>query len=519
LRDHNVITLKQSGFTPGDSTTCQLVHLYHLFTEALDNQKDIRIVFCDISKAFDRVWHQGLLYKLKKIGISGALLNWFKNYLDNRKQHVVINGQYSSCSQIMAGVPQGSVLGPLLFLIYINDITNVIQSEVRLFADDTILYVYVDNPVESAKALNSDLENMTKWADQWLVKFSPPKTVTLNITKKKKKLCKPPLVMDNSILKEVKSHKHLGITFSNDLSWKEHIETISISANQCLDVLNALKFKIDRSSLERLYFSYVRPKLEYSSIVWDNCSKFEIDLIENVQLRAAKIVSGAINKTSRELIYKELGWDSLEERRLKQRLLMMFKITHNDAPEYLQNTIENRDAGYNLRNQNNLPPIRCKTATHQKSFFPKTISDWNKLSQNVRNSNDLESFKKKISEESNTKKVPQWFYCGKRYLSLIHSRLRMLCSLLKDHLYSHIHVIDSPQCPCGFPRETTKHYLLDCPLFFNERQTMLAKLRDLNFKPTINNLLYGNNVYNLKTNSEAFVLIQNFIEESGRFNV
>jgi len=197
---------------------------------------------------------------------------------------------------------------------------------------------------------------------------------------------------------------------------------------------------------------------------------------------------------------------------------MMFKVTHKEAPEYLQYTIETHDAGYNFRKQNKLPSIRCRTATHQKSFFPKTINDWNNLSQNVRTAKDLETFKKEISHNSHAKKVPQWFYSGKRYPSLIHSRLRMLCSLLKDHLYSHIHVIDSPQCPCGFPRETTKHYLLDCPLFFNERQTMIAKLNNLNFKPTLNNLLYGYNEYNLKTNSEAFALIQNFIEETGRFN-
>ena len=320
LRDHNIITMKQSGFIPGDSTTYQLVHLYHLFTQAIENQKDIRIVFCDISKAFDKVWHEGLLFKLKNIGISGPLLNWFKDYLNSRKQRVVINGQSSSWNSIKAGVPQGSVLGPLLFLIYINDITSVIQSEVRLFADDTVLYIDVEDPTACANLLNTDLANMTDWANQWLVQFSPPKTVTLNISKKRKKLHKPPLIMDNTVIKEVKSHKHLGVTLSHDLGWKEHIESICISANQCLDVLNAFKYKLDRATLERLYFSYVRSKLEYSNILWDNCTKFEKDLLESVQLRAAKIVSGAINRTSRELIYKELDLASLEERRLKQCL-------------------------------------------------------------------------------------------------------------------------------------------------------------------------------------------------------
>ena len=187
LRDTGAISLKQSGFKPGDSTVYQLMHLYHIFTEALDKQKDIRVVFCDISKAFDRVWHPSLLCKLSRVGISGKLLDWFTNYLNNRQQRVVINGQFSSWASVLAGVPQGSVLGPLLFLIYINDITTAAQSsEVRLFADDTILYIFIDNPVQSAQALNDYLYRIDSGAKEWLVCFSAPKTKTMIINKKKK---------------------------------------------------------------------------------------------------------------------------------------------------------------------------------------------------------------------------------------------------------------------------------------------------------------------------------------------
>ena len=200
LRDTNAISLKQSGFMPGDSTVYQLTHLYHIFTEALDKQKDIRVVFCDISKAFDRVWHPGLLAKLSNVGITGNLLMWFKNYLSNRKQRVVINGQSSSWAKILAGVPQGSVLGPLLFLVYINDITDEVRSsEIRLFADDTILYILVDNPVAGAAALNDDLRRISSWATRWLVRFSAPKTKCMYISKKKKQTLQPPLTMSGSV--------------------------------------------------------------------------------------------------------------------------------------------------------------------------------------------------------------------------------------------------------------------------------------------------------------------------------
>ena len=146
FRDNLLLSAHQSGFIPGDSTVNQLLSLYHELCLAVDLQKEVRIVFLDISKAFDRVWHAGLLYKLERNGISGSLLNWIRNYLSNRQQRVVINGQSSEWGTINAGVPQGSVLGPLLFLIFINDIVDIVRSNIKLFADDASLFLSVDNP-------------------------------------------------------------------------------------------------------------------------------------------------------------------------------------------------------------------------------------------------------------------------------------------------------------------------------------------------------------------------------------
>ena len=157
LSEHQVITTLQSGFIPGDSTVNQLVDIYNTFCRALDDGKEVRAIFCDISKAFDRVWHKGLLFKLQSVGISGSLLQWFTDYLYNRKQRVVIPGVSSNWSSVEAGVPQGSILGPLLFLLYINDIVENINSSIRLFADDTTLYIIVDNPLHAANQLNTSV--------------------------------------------------------------------------------------------------------------------------------------------------------------------------------------------------------------------------------------------------------------------------------------------------------------------------------------------------------------------------
>ena len=172
------LTPLQSGFIPEDSTTNQLTFLYNTFCQALDSGKEIRVVFCDISKAFDRVWHKGLLGKLRAASISGSLLSWFESYLSERRQRVILPGTQSDWNYIYAGVPQGSILGPLLFLLYINDIVKGIQSNIRLFADDTSLFIVVENPDTAAQTLNSDLEKITKWAKDWLGSFNLIKTDT-----------------------------------------------------------------------------------------------------------------------------------------------------------------------------------------------------------------------------------------------------------------------------------------------------------------------------------------------------
>ena len=159
---NDLISKHQSGFRPGDSTTNQ--------------QKEVRSIILDMSKAFDKVWHDGLLFKLQQKGIEGDLLKLFKSYLSNRKQRVVINGFESEWGLIEAGVPQGSVLGPLLFLIYINDLENGINSNVNFFADDTSLFSIVTNPILSAFELNSDLKVIENWAYQWKMLFNPDPT-------------------------------------------------------------------------------------------------------------------------------------------------------------------------------------------------------------------------------------------------------------------------------------------------------------------------------------------------------
>ena len=164
FQENNLISPNQSGFKPGDSCINQLLAITHEIYKSFDNRYEVRGVLLHISKASDKVWHKGLIYKLKQNGISGKLLNLIIDFLSNRKQRVVLNGKYSSWTNIEAGVPQGSILGPLLFLIYINDLSDNLITNPKLFADDTSLFSIVHDPNATANDLNNDLAKINDWA-------------------------------------------------------------------------------------------------------------------------------------------------------------------------------------------------------------------------------------------------------------------------------------------------------------------------------------------------------------------
>ena len=209
LHRNKLLSKNQSGFRPNDSTVNQLAFMYHMFCESLDKKKDVRIIFCDVSKAFDKVWHKGIIFKLKKYGITGNLLKWFEDYLTERNQRVVITGQCSEYGTIEAGVPQGSVLGPLLFLIQINDLDEAVDCNIKMFADDTCLYISVDDPDQAAGNLNNNLSNVNDWASQW-INVNKTNAMTLS----NRNIDHPYVIFNGSALENVKEHKHLGLTFT-----------------------------------------------------------------------------------------------------------------------------------------------------------------------------------------------------------------------------------------------------------------------------------------------------------------
>ena len=171
----NLLDPNQSGFHPGDLTINQLLSITHTIFKAFDCNPtlDVRSVYLDISKTFDRVWHVGLIYKLKRCGVSGQFLSLVQSFLKDRKQQTVLNGQCSNCGDVLAGVPQGSILGPLFCLVYINDLTADLKCHVKLFADDTSLFTVIQEPNAATEDMNHNLQLISKWAHNWRMSFNP----------------------------------------------------------------------------------------------------------------------------------------------------------------------------------------------------------------------------------------------------------------------------------------------------------------------------------------------------------
>ena len=225
LCKHNLISPHQSGFCPGDSTINQLLLITHNICRTFDERpsREMWAIFLDLSKAFDTVWHEGLIHKLEVCGLRGKILEMLKDFLLDRKQRVVLNGQCPNWDKISPGVPQSSVLGPLLFLIYINDVPYDVACNIKLFADDTSLFRTVRDKNVAALDLSQDLGKITLWALQWKMKFNATKTEEVLFSCKREKPVHPVLKLGEAVISPKSEHKHLGLILDSKLNFKSHI--------------------------------------------------------------------------------------------------------------------------------------------------------------------------------------------------------------------------------------------------------------------------------------------------------
>ena len=364
--------------------TNQLICLVDTIHSSLDINLEVRSVFLDMSKAFDKVWHKGLLFKLKQSGINGTLLNLLGDYLANRNQRVVINGYESPWGEIESGVPQGSVLGSLLFLIYINDLEKGIKSHIKFFADDTSLFSIVKDPSVSASELNHDLKLISQWAHQWKMSFNPDPTrqaVQVLFSRKVKKSCHPAIYFNDVKVMMVTEHKHLGLTLDSKLTFASYIDEKLKKARKGLGIIKSLSRYLSVTTLQQIYKMHVRPHLDFCDVIYhipcianpfDSSLNlnFLMNSLERIQYHSALAITGAWKGSSLNKVYDELGWESLADRRYCRRLFQFYKIRNNLTPAYMRDHLPPEVShSHRTRSDFVFHDIKCNSDSYKRRVF------------------------------------------------------------------------------------------------------------------------------------------------------
>ena len=362
--------------------------------------------FIDLKKAFDTVDHNILCKKLELYGLQQRELSWFKSYLSNRKQFCRVNGVDSRIGDIEVGVPQGSCLGPLLFLIYINDLPQAVQdSTVSMYADDTSLCYQSHDLTRLNEAINSDLRKLDTWLQGNKLSLNVAKTHSMLIsTKQKHNILKSQnkdlvLKIRDNELEVVKKTKYLGVQIDCSLDWKEQIKAVSSKVSRAVGFLRHAKSFLPEETLQTLYTGIVEPHFRYCCSVWGCAGLTEINQLQKLQNRAARMITNSsFDAPSRPLI-KGLGWKTVEELASGESKTMVFKSLNELAPQYLCDLFTRnsscssyslRDTGTNLR----LPMKR--SANGQRCFSYRGAKLWNSLSAESKQATSLYGFKKTI---------------------------------------------------------------------------------------------------------------------------
>ena len=494
LLEERLLNPNQSGFRPSDSCINQLLAITHEIFEAFDCNPplEVRSVFLDISKAFGKVWHEGLIYKIKSMGISRELCKLLENYLSGRYQRVVLNGQTSSWRPVLTGVPQGSIVSPLLFLIYINDLPNDLESNAKLSADDTSLFTIVKDKKESANILNNDLLLISRWTYNWKMIFNPDPTKPAQevlFSRKKQNQIHRAISLNNIQVEKVPYQKHLGLILDQKLNFKQHTDCAISNINKGIAVIKKLRYSLPRKSLVTISKAFLRPLIDYGDIIYDQPQNESFSKkLEGVQYKTVFAITSAIQGTSRDRIYQELGLDSLKFRRWYKRLSCMFKIMNEHAPNY-------------------------------------SLSNWFDLDPSIRNSESISAFKSKLLSFIRPVQSNVYNIFDPQGLKLL-TRLRLGFSHLNEHRFrNNFQDCINPLCSCSLEIEDTSHYLLHCHNFSRYRIDLMNSVNSVrdNFESLSDSSkrdihLYGDS--RLDTNKNKFILVAtiNYIKISERFS-
>ena len=355
----------------------------HDLYRSQDQKEQVDVAVLDFSKAFDTVPHDRLLGKLEFYGITGPVHNWICAFLKGRSQRVMVEGEHSRKDPVLSGVPQGTVLGPLLFLLFVNDLPNCVSdgTRTRLFADDCLVYREIRSQ-EDRVQLQADLDALGAWSARWGMKFNTSKCEILQIGTGTRTLPATHFyTLNGAVLKLVASAKYLGVLAMHNLSWTEHIRAISAKANAKLGWarrnLQGCPYKLR----DIAYTTLIRPGMEYSDSLWDPITMTDAALLDQVQNRAARWAKGKskFESCSVSALQSELGWLPLSERRRHHRLAILYKIRNGllaIAPEAID-LVPNSRPG----KQSKYVQLGAKNPASSiwNQFVFRTVKEWNEL--------------------------------------------------------------------------------------------------------------------------------------------
>ena len=398
LERHSILTTLQHGFRALFSCETQLLVTLHDLLTLRDKKVQVDLAILDFSKAFDTVPHDRLLGKLEHYGINGPILKWISMFLKHREQRVVVGGVASSPTSVDSGVPQGTVLGPLLFLLHINDMPQVVSSQVRLFADDCLLYRTIHGR-EDQIILQRDLDLLSKWGDTWGMKFNASKCNIMRISRSRTPFTQF-YQLGEHILDEVDQAKYLGISIASELEWSTQTACSVRKANSALGFVKRNLKSCPAQLKETAYISMVRSLLEYGGTVWDPHLKKDIAALESVQRRAARFVKHDYRSTSSvTAMLQDLGWKNLADRRKDLRLALLFKIVHGHV-KVSADTLGLKPPTRSTRaqHQHKFQIPRATTNELKHSFVNRTVPEWNSLPAYIAEADSVSSFKTKLAK-------------------------------------------------------------------------------------------------------------------------
>ena len=399
IEKHNILLSSQYGFQKNKSTEQALIEIQSKIIDAFEAKETPCCIFLYFAKAFDTVNHDILLHKLNYYGIRGNSLLWLESYLKNREQCVQVGNSLSSFQNIVCGVPQGSVLGPLLFLLYINDIafsSNTIKFQ--LFADDTCLFYSHKNKTVLETTINTEMCKIYDWllANKLSLNVSKSNVLTFR-TKNQSDQPILNLKINNENIEEKKCAKYLGVIFDHKLTWRHQIDHICNKLTKSNGLLAKLRHFLPFDKTKLIYNALIQPHLDYGSLSWGSAAKSNLETISNLQKKSIRIINFKKKTDDASILFKENKILPLADSLALNNCKFFWKYTNNKLPIPVSNLVQSHNVTVTNRSPNefklNLPYQRTNFGT--SFIFYSGVKTWNKLPENTRNSKSLNVFKTK----------------------------------------------------------------------------------------------------------------------------